>query len=99
MSTHMAAWFESIDQAALGRINTVQDDVLTPSGVDRFLVPREYNHIHWGVAPDKPRGALVCDTITYYPPPRNVGVASAGSWPNCSSTRISCVAAATIPNH
>lgn len=50
MSTHMAAWFESIDQATLGRINTVQDDVLTPSGVDRFLVPREYNHIHWAFA-------------------------------------------------
>lgn len=50
MATHMAAWFENIDQATLGRINTVQDDVLTPSGTDRFLVPREYNHIHWAFA-------------------------------------------------
>lgn len=50
MSTHMAAWFENIDQAALGRITTVQDDVLTPSGTDRFLVPNEYNHIHWAYA-------------------------------------------------
>lgn len=50
MATHMAAWFENIDQAALGRINTVQDDVLTPNGVDRFLVPNEYNHIHWAFA-------------------------------------------------
>lgn len=50
MATHMAAFFESIDQAALGRINTVQDDVLTPSGLDRFLVPNEYNWIHWAYA-------------------------------------------------
>lgn len=50
MSTHMAAWFESIDQATLGRITTVQDDVLTPSGTDRFLVPAEYNYIHWAFA-------------------------------------------------
>lgn len=50
MPTHMAAWFENIDQAALGRINTVQDDVLTPSGTDRFLVPNEYNHLHWAFA-------------------------------------------------
>ena len=48
--THMAAWFENIDQATLGRINTVQDDVLTPSGADRFLVPAEYDHIHWAFA-------------------------------------------------
>lgn len=50
MATHMAAWFESIDQAALGRINTVQDDVLTPSGPDRFLVPRNKNWLQWGFA-------------------------------------------------
>ena len=50
MTTHLAAWFESIDQAALGRITTVQDDVLTPSGTDRFLVPSDYNHIHWAFA-------------------------------------------------
>jgi hypothetical protein len=50
MATHMAAWFESIDQAALGRINTVQDDVLTPSGADRFLVPEDYNYIQWAYA-------------------------------------------------
>lgn len=50
MATHMLAFFESIDQVALGRINTVQDDIVTPSGTDRFLVPREYNHIHWAFA-------------------------------------------------
>lgn len=50
MATHMAAWFESIDQAALGRITTVQDDVLTPTGTDRFLVPEGYNYIHWAFA-------------------------------------------------
>lgn len=50
MATHMAAWFENIDQAALGRINVVQDDVLTPSDADRFLVPKNYNWIHWGFA-------------------------------------------------
>lgn len=50
MGTHLAAWFENIDQVALGRINTVQDDVLTPSGTDRFLVPAEYRWIHWAFA-------------------------------------------------
>ena len=50
MGTHLAAWFENIDQVALGRLNTVQDDVLTPSGDDRFLVPDEYNWIHWAFA-------------------------------------------------
>ncbi len=50
MATHMAAWFQNIDQATLGRINTVQDDVLTPSGTDRFLVPNDYNWIHWAFA-------------------------------------------------
>lgn len=50
MSTHLAAWFENQDSATLQRINTVQDDVLTPNGADRFLVPNEYNHLHWGFA-------------------------------------------------
>jgi len=50
MGQHLAAWFESIDQAALGRITTLQDDVLTPSGDDRFLVPPEYDHVRWGFA-------------------------------------------------
>jgi len=47
MTTHLIAWQESIDQATLGRITTVQDDVLTPDGTDRFLVPDEYNFIRW----------------------------------------------------
>jgi len=56
MPTHLAAWFESIDSATLGRITTVQDDVLTPSGTDRFLVPgpiaeqAPYNYIQFGFA-------------------------------------------------
>jgi hypothetical protein len=50
MGQHLAAWFESIDQAALGRITTVQDDVLTPTGADRFLVPQDYNYIHYAFA-------------------------------------------------
>ena len=56
MPTHLAAWFESIDQATLGRITTVQDDVLTPSGTDRFLVPgpiadqAAYNFLQFGFA-------------------------------------------------
>lgn len=50
MGQHLAAWFESIDQAALGRITVLQDDVLTPSDTDRFLVPDDYNFIHWGFA-------------------------------------------------
>ena len=47
MATHLIAWQESIDQATLGRITTVQDDVLTPDGTDRFLVPDEYNYMRW----------------------------------------------------
>ncbi len=50
MGIHLAGWFENADQVALARINTVQDDVLTPSGAERFLVPDEYNHIHWAIA-------------------------------------------------
>lgn len=50
MPPHMAAWFESIDQATLGRITTVQDDVLTPSGTDRFLVPDDNMFIHFAYA-------------------------------------------------
>lgn len=50
MGTHMAGWTESADNAVLTRIATVQDDVLTPSGTERFLVPSEYNHIHWAYA-------------------------------------------------
>lgn len=50
MGTHMAAWFETIDQAALGRITVVQDDILTPSGEDRFLVPNDKRFIHWAFA-------------------------------------------------
>lgn len=46
MSTHLAAWFESVDQAALARINLVQDDILTPSGTERFLVPVDYHFLH-----------------------------------------------------
>jgi len=49
-STHMAGWFESIDQASLGRITVVQDDVLTPNGTDRFLVPSAMPYIHWAFA-------------------------------------------------
>ena len=50
MAIHLAAWFESLDHATLGRITTVQDDVLTPSGTDRFLIPDEYNNIQWAFA-------------------------------------------------
>ncbi len=47
MSTHLSAWFQSVDQAALGRINFVQDGILTPSGTQRFLVPSDYRWLHW----------------------------------------------------
>lgn len=50
MATHMAGFFENIDQVALGPINTVRDSVLTRTGADRFLVPDEYNWIHWAFA-------------------------------------------------
>ena len=50
MASHMVAWFESLDAAALARIATVQDDVLTPSGTDRFLVPDGYNNIQFAFA-------------------------------------------------
>ena len=50
MPTHLAAWFESIDQASLGRIAVVQDDVLTQNGTDRFNVPNEYRFIQFAFA-------------------------------------------------
>tara|TARA_Y100000310_G_scaffold335926_1_gene419172 strand:- start:2969 stop:3757 length:789 start_codon:yes stop_codon:yes gene_type:complete len=50
MSEHLLAWQESIDQSTLGDINTVADNIVTRSGADRYLVPNEYNWIHWAMA-------------------------------------------------
>lgn len=50
MPNHMAAWFESLDTATLARLQTVQDDILTPSGADRFLVSAGLDHIQWAFA-------------------------------------------------
>jgi len=47
---HMAGWFESKDQATLGRITVIQDDVLTQTGTDRFLIPNDLSNIMWGFA-------------------------------------------------
>lgn len=65
MSTHLVAWSESIDQATLGRITTVQDDVLTPDGTDRFIVPPEYNFIRWAIAtgPNLDRARIVAPSL------------------------------------
>ena len=50
MSQHLVAWQANADQASLTRITTVTDDVLTPDGTTRFLVPSDYNQIHWMAA-------------------------------------------------
>ena len=65
MSTHLAAWSENIDQATLGRITTIQDDVLTPDGTDRFIVPPEYNFIRWAIAtgPNLDRARIVAPSL------------------------------------
>jgi len=50
MATHLAAWQANADQVSLTRITTVTDDVLTPDGTTRFLVPNDYNSIMWMAA-------------------------------------------------
>lgn len=50
MSTHLIAFQQSVDQAALARINLVTDQILTQFDGTRFLIPAEYNHIHWAYA-------------------------------------------------
>ena len=66
MSTHLLAWQESIDQASLGRINAVVDDVVTTDGVDRFFVPNDYNWIRWAMAtgPSLSRAQVVAPSLT-----------------------------------
>lgn len=65
MPQHLIAWRESIDQATLGRIAAVQDDVLTPSGADRFLVPSEYRYLRWAGAlgSDMTRAQIVTPSL------------------------------------
>jgi hypothetical protein len=46
----MIAWTESQDSATLVDIAAVTDDILTPSGTDRFFVPNDYRNIYWGAA-------------------------------------------------
>lgn len=50
MAQHLVAWQESADQATLTRINAVQDDVLTLSGTERFIIQSGLDHIRWGFA-------------------------------------------------
>ena len=50
MVTHLAAYYQSIDATDLTAINTVVDDVLTRTGLTRFLVPSVNNYLHWAVA-------------------------------------------------
>lgn len=65
MTTHLAAWQESADQAALAAINTIIDQVLTRNGAERYLVPEGMNFIHWGYAagPDLTRAILFSPSI------------------------------------
>jgi len=50
VATHLVAWQQSVDQAALAAINTVVDDVLTRSGATRYFVPAGYNFVRWALA-------------------------------------------------
>ena len=50
MSTHLLAWYENVDSATLQRLTAIQDDVMTLSGTERFVIPPEYNHLHWASA-------------------------------------------------
>lgn len=65
MPAHMIAWQESVDQAALAAINAVQDDIITRSGTERFVVPDGMNFIHWGYAagPDLTRALLFAPSL------------------------------------
>lgn len=47
---HLCAYFESINSATLVRLDTINDDVLTRSGADRFFVPPELPNILWAAA-------------------------------------------------
>lgn len=48
MPQHMFGFQESVDSATLQRLTAIQDDVLTPSGTERFLVPQNYRFLRWG---------------------------------------------------
>lgn len=50
MTTHLAAWFESVAAPADAEINAVADDVLNQPSAERFTVPFEYNNVHWAAA-------------------------------------------------
>lgn len=50
MATHLIAWTESQDSAALVPVNTVRDDIVTQIGVDRFRVPSDYKNIYAAAA-------------------------------------------------
>lgn len=65
MSSHLAAWQQSIDAATLTAINNVIDQVLTRTGATRYLVPNEYNFLHWGYAagPDITRAILFTPSL------------------------------------
>lgn len=62
---HLAGWSESIDQAALARITVVQDDVLTPSDADRFLVPSQLPFLRhaWATGLNLSRARLVSPSL------------------------------------
>lgn len=65
MSSHLAAWQQSIDAAALTAINSIIDQVLTRTGTTRYLVPKDYNFLHWGYAagPDLTRAVLFTPSL------------------------------------
>lgn len=65
MTTHLAAWQTSADQAALAAIPSVNDDILTRTGTQRFVIPEGMNYIHWGYAagPDLTRALLFTPSL------------------------------------
>lgn len=50
MSTHLAAYFQSVDSATLTPIAVVVDDILTRPAADRFQVPTDYKTLHAAAA-------------------------------------------------
>lgn len=65
MPSHLVAWQQSVDAAALTQINAVQDDIVTRSGTQRFVVPEEVPFIGWGYAagPDLTRALIFAPSL------------------------------------
>lgn len=65
MSTHVVAWFESIDSATLAAINNMVDDVLSRPTTERYAVPSDYRWLRWAAAlgPNITRAQIVTPSL------------------------------------